>query len=160
MEYLFEILRDGLFAAIAAIGFSSISNPPARVFAPCALIAAIGHMTRFVLMNSCAMSLTAASSIAGLVIGLLALPAAKGVKAPSECIFLPSLLPMVPGMYAYRSIQALMACLSGGSQECFAHYLYLLRFNWMTCMATIIGMVVCATLPVFIFKFFAFKVTK
>ena len=42
MTYLFNILQDGFFAAIAAIGFASISNPPRQAYKYCALIAALG----------------------------------------------------------------------------------------------------------------------
>ena len=44
-----NIFEDGFFAAIAAIGFSSISNTPRRAYLTCALIAAIGHAIRYVL---------------------------------------------------------------------------------------------------------------
>ena len=36
MTYLFNILQDGFFAAIAAIGFASISNPPRQAYKYCA----------------------------------------------------------------------------------------------------------------------------
>lgn len=156
----FLLLKDGIFAAIAAIGFSSISNPPKRVFFPCALIAAFGHMTRYWLMNVQDFHLTYASLIASLVIGLLSLPAAKAIKAPAECISFPALLPMVPGMYAYRFVQSVVQCLAAHGEDTFMHYLYLLKMNWMTCMLTIIAMVVGALLPIFIFKKFSFTVTK
>ena len=39
-----DILLDGFFAAIAAIGFGSISNVPVRAFKGCALLAAAGHV--------------------------------------------------------------------------------------------------------------------
>lgn len=67
---------------------------------------------------------------------------------------------MVPGMYAYRTIQSLLHCLGSYSEPTFMHYLYLLRFNWMTCMVTIIAMVVGALLPILLFQNFSFKVTK
>ncbi len=67
---------------------------------------------------------------------------------------------MVPGMYAYRTIQSLLRCLGSHSEPTFMHYLYLLRFNWMTCMVTIIAMVVGVLLPILIFHNFSFKVTK
>ena len=44
-----NIFEDGFFAAIAAIGFSSISNTPRRAYLTCALIAAVGHAIRYVL---------------------------------------------------------------------------------------------------------------
>lgn len=160
MGLFFLLLKDGIFAAIAAIGFSSISNPPKRVFAPCAFVAAMGHMTRYWLMNVQDFHLTYASLIASLVIGLLALPAAKMVKSPAECISFPALLPMVPGMYAYRTIQSVVQCLAAHGEDTFMHYMYLLKMNWMTCMLTIIAMVVGALLPIFIFKKFSFAVTR
>ena len=98
MELFFLIIKDGIFAAIAAIGFSSISNPSPRVFPLCASIAAAGHMTRYVLMNIYGFQLTVGSMLGALVIGFLALPAAKIIKTPAECISFPALLPMVPGM--------------------------------------------------------------
>lgn len=157
MELFFLIIKDGIFAAIAAIGFSSISNPSPRVFPLCALIAAAGHMTRYVLMNICGFQLASGSMLGALVIGFLALPAAKMIKTPAECISFPALLPMVPGMYAYRTIQSLMHCLGAYSEPTFMHYLYLLRFNWMTCMVTIIAMVVGALLPILLFKIFRLR---
>lgn len=160
MAVFFLILKDGIFAAIAAIGFSSISNPSKNVYPMCAIIAALGHMTRYILMNIYDFHLTPASMAAALVIGFLSLPAAKLIKSPAECISYPALLPMVPGMYAYRTIQALTHCISSASEPTFMHYLFLLRSNWMTCIATIIAMVVGVTLPIFIFKNFSFKVTK
>ncbi|WP_301707862.1 threonine/serine exporter family protein, partial [uncultured Duncaniella sp.] len=46
-----KIFQDALFAAIAAIGFAAISRPPRRAYVYCALIAAVGHSLRFVLMD-------------------------------------------------------------------------------------------------------------
>ena len=46
-----EILSDGFFAAVAAIGFGAISDPPMRAFPVIALLAAVGHALRFVLMQ-------------------------------------------------------------------------------------------------------------
>ena len=48
---LVDILTDGIFAAVAAIGFGAISDPPLRAFPSIALLAAIGHALRFCLMT-------------------------------------------------------------------------------------------------------------
>ena len=42
-----DILLDGLFAAVAAIGFGAISDPPMRAFPRIALLAAAGHALRY-----------------------------------------------------------------------------------------------------------------
>ena len=48
---LVDILTDGIFAAVAAIGFGAISDPPLRAFPSIALLAAIGHALRFCLFS-------------------------------------------------------------------------------------------------------------
>ena len=84
MTYLFNILQDGFFAAIAAIGFASISNPPRQAYKYCALIAALGHATRYVLTHNAygEMHLIGASFIASLVIGVLTVFLAPRAKCP------------------------------------------------------------------------------
>lgn len=42
-----DILFDALLAAVAAIGFGAISDPPLRAFPRIALLAAVGHALRF-----------------------------------------------------------------------------------------------------------------
>ena len=71
---LFQILQDGFFAAIAAIGFSSISNPPRRTYLYCAITAAVGHSVRFLLMNNGVFHthIIPASAIAAFAIGIVA----------------------------------------------------------------------------------------
>ena len=66
-----EIFEDGLFAAIAAIGFSSISNTPVRAYGACAVVAAVGHAIRYVLMTVMGFHIIPASSIAAFAVGLL-----------------------------------------------------------------------------------------
>lgn len=46
-----DILLDGFFAAVAAVGFGAVSDPPMRAFPRIALLAAVGHALRFCLMN-------------------------------------------------------------------------------------------------------------
>uniref|UniRef100_UPI0026471DCB threonine/serine exporter family protein n=1 Tax=uncultured Duncaniella sp. TaxID=2768039 RepID=UPI0026471DCB len=48
---LSEFLQDAFFAAIAAVGSAPISNPPRRAYLYCAVIAAVGHSARFLMMQ-------------------------------------------------------------------------------------------------------------
>ena len=50
-EFWLPVLTDGLFAAIAAIGFAVISNPPKRAISVVALLGAFGHACRFYLLH-------------------------------------------------------------------------------------------------------------
>ena len=159
---LINILQDGFFAAIAAIGFASISNPPRRAYAYCALIAAIGHATRYILTHNsiCHVHIIVASTVAAFFIGLTAVFLAPKAKCPAETCFFPALLPMIPGMYAYRTIGALLLCLYHQEEDIFSHYLYLLTYNGATCVFIILGMVIGATLPVFMLKNISFQATR
>lgn len=159
---LLHFLQDAFFAAIAAIGFAAISNPPRRAYAYCALIAAVGHSSRF-LMLECVnppMHIVLATTIASLVVGVLAVLLSPGAKVPAETCLFPALLPMIPGMYAYRCFGGLVMCIYNGSEDSFPHYFYLFASNGMTCLFILIGMVVGATVPIFMLKRISFQATR
>lgn len=157
-----SILEDGLFAAIAAIGFSSISNTPRRAYLTCGLIAAAGHTIRYVLTTPAIgmLHIIPASALASFAIGVLAVLFAPRIKCPAEVCFFPALLPMIPGMYAYRTIEALLSCLYHTQEDAFEHYFYLLAYNGLTCSFIILSLVVGATVPVFLFKKLSFTATR
>ena len=56
-----DIFVDGFFAAVAAIGFGAISDPPLRAFPSIALLAAAGHALRFGLMTCAGLDITTAT---------------------------------------------------------------------------------------------------
>lgn len=64
-----DIISDGLFAAVAAMGFGSISDPPARAFKFIALLAAAGHAARYCLMTFLDVDIASASFVAAFIIG-------------------------------------------------------------------------------------------
>lgn len=138
---LFTLVQDGIFASIAAIGFGSISNVPKRIFAGCGIVAAIGHVTRFVLMNLFGIHIIWASLVAGLAIGCAAILFRRIWKCPCEMLAFPALLPMIPGMYAYRSVQSLLLCFKTPNDGLFEHYIHIFTYNFMVCVLAILMMV-------------------
>ena len=63
-EFWLPVLTDGLFAAIAAIGFAVISNPPKGAISVVALLGAFGHACRFYLLHYTPLNLTISSLFA------------------------------------------------------------------------------------------------
>ena len=61
MTPLLTMLADGFFAAVAAVGFGAVSDPPMRAFPRIALLAAVGHALRFCLMNCAGMDIATAA---------------------------------------------------------------------------------------------------
>lgn len=160
-QIFINIFQDGFFAAIAAIGFSSISNTPRRAYAACTVTAAIGHVLRYILtMPEIEIHIIPASTVAAVAVGILAVLLSPRIKCPAEVCFFPALLPMIPGMYAYRTVEALVSCLYHTQESTFGHYLYIFAYNGLTCAFIIVGMVVGATLPVFALKKIAFRATR
>ncbi len=160
--FILKILEDGLFAAMAAIGFSSISHTPSRMYFICALAAAIGHSLRMILMTPdlVGMNIVPASALAALAVGIVAVLMAPLAKTPAESCLFPALLPMIPGMYAYRTIEALVACLGATDQATYAHYSYLLGFNCLTCVFVVLALVLGANIPVFALRRISFQSTR
>lgn len=159
---LIQFLQDALFSAIAAIGFSAISNPPRRAIFICALIAATGHSVRFLLMQTGVVELhiVVATTIAAFIIGILAVIISPRTKVPAETYLYPSLLPMIPGIYAYRTFGAMVMCLYHDEEPGFNHYFHLFATNGMECFFILLGMAIGATLPMFLMKKISFQATR
>ncbi|MCM1079544.1 MAG: threonine/serine exporter family protein [Bacteroidales bacterium] len=157
---MLPILEDCFFAATAAIGFGSISNVPVKTFTGCAVLAAAGHGTRTLLTGQFGTDIIPASFIGSIAIGLLSIPASSHWKTPAESMSFPALLPMIPGMYAYRSMQALIACVHHSSETDFMHQLYLLHRNGLVCCTIILLMFLGVTVPIFCFKKHSFSATR
>ncbi len=106
--FVLSALQDALFAAIAGTGFALASTPSRRSLLPIALLAALGHALRFVLQEALGANITLASFAAALAIGFLSVPLARRLKCPAGLLSFPALLPMIPGMYAYKAVLALV----------------------------------------------------
>lgn len=160
-DLLQAAIADGLFAAIAGLGFAIISNPPRRALAISALLACVGHGIRYYLMHhsTIMMDQASASAIAGLIIGLLSIGFARRIHCPAECFAFPSLLPMVPGMFAYKAIRDIIniVCLPG---EYTAEYITRFFHNGMLTVLVMFGMVVGCVVPIFVFYRQSFSVTR
>ncbi len=156
-----QILQDALFAAIAAIGFSAISRPPRRAYIYCALVAAAGHSLRYILMNfTPEMHIIPATLIASFVIGCLAVMVSAVARFPAETCLFPALLPMIPGIYAYRTFGGIALSLLSEKNDEFTHYFDLFAYNGMMSAGILTCMVTGATLPIFIFKKISFQATR
>ena len=157
---LLAILSDGFFAAVAAVGFGAVSDPPMRAFPAIALLAAMGHALRFCLMDT-GVDIASASLCASVAIGIGSLLLGGRIHCPMTVLFIPALLPMIPGMYAYKTVFALIMFLQslndpGQGLE----YMQQFFLNATVSFSVIILLAAGATLPIFIFNRRAFSLTR
>lgn len=158
---LSDILSDGAFAAVAAIGFGAISDPPLRAFPAIALLAAIGHSLRFCLMSYLGVDIATASLCASFSIGMGSLLIGKRIYCPMTVLYIPALLPMIPGMYAYKIVFSLIMFMQNlQSPELQQTYMMNLCTNAVITCSVIFMLVVGATLPLFLCKNRAFSMTR
>lgn len=160
MEFIESVLLDGLFAAIAATGFAVISNPPRKAILISAFMAAVGHGLRFYLLKGGSLDLATASFMAAFAIGLLSIFFAKWIHCPAEVFSFPSLLPMIPGMFAYKTILAIMKFLQSRDEVMAMSNLLDIFRNGITTVFVLFALVVGAAIPLFIFYKQSFQMTR
>ena len=156
-----DILLDGLFAAIAAVGFCAISEPPKRAITRIARLAAVGHALRFCLMHGLSFDIATASLFASITIGFGSLWLGRGIRCPMTALYIPALLPMVPGIYAYKTVFSLIMFLQSLNDPGQGlQYMQQFFLNATVSFSVIALLAAGATLPIFVFNRRAFSLTR
>lgn len=156
-----ELLMDGFFAAIAAIGFGAISHPPRRAFPQIALLAAVGHALRFFLMHYLEIDIATASFFASFTIGMGSLWLGSMSYCPMTVLFIPALLPMIPGMYAYKVVLSLMQFLRSLHDPILGErYMQEILKNALVTCSVVFTLAVGATIPFFILSQKTYSLTR
>ena len=159
-EFIRLILIDAALAAIAAIGFAVISNPSRKAIAVSALLAAIGHGLRFALIHSGKLDISLATFVAASCIGLLSILFARMIHCPAEVFSFPSLLPMIPGLFAYRTILGLIKFMRTTDAVKAQGFMMDFFHNGLTTTFILFALVVGVSLPVLFFPKTSFSVTR
>lgn len=155
-----ELLLDGLLAAVAATGFAVISNPPRKTIYLSALLAAIGHALRYFLINTAAMDIVTATVIASFTIGMITIFFARMIHCPPEVFSFPSLLPMIPGMYAYKTFMSLMNFIQAKDPLVMQATMVDILHNGALTVSILFALVLGVSLPLFIFHRQSFLMTR
>jgi len=159
-ELLQAIIFDGCFAAVASVGFAVISNPQRNAIWVSAVLAAVGHGLRYCLIHSTSIDIASASFIAAFSIGLLSIVFAKKIHCPAEVFSFPSLLPMIPGMFAYKTILYLVKFIQCKDDTASVDILVAIFRNGVTATFIMFALVVGVAMPMFIFHKQSFTVTR
>jgi len=158
-EMIRLLLIDGLMAAIAAIGFAVISNPPRKAIFVSAILAALGHSLRFFLIKS-GLDISLSTFVAATFIGLLSIVFARIIHCPAEVFSFPSLLPMIPGMFAYRTILSVIRFMQNSDVIKSQQFMMDFFHNGMTTLFILLALVVGVSLPILFFPKLSFSVTR
>jgi uncharacterized membrane protein YjjB (DUF3815 family) len=108
---LFEILTKSFWAGIAAIGFAILFNVPRRVIFSIWTLGALGGLIKFSAMNF-EIGIVFASFLGATAIGIVSIQMAHMRNSPPLVFSIPSVIPMVPGIFAYKMMLGMIALAS------------------------------------------------
>lgn len=106
MDWLLFI-EKGFWGGCAAVGFAVLFNVPVRALFTVFLLGAIGCFLKFSLI-SFEVHVVLAAFVGASVIGLLSVPAAHLKHTPPLIFSIPAVIPLVPGIFAYRTMLGIM----------------------------------------------------
>lgn len=159
--FILDILSDGFFAALAGIGFGALSDPPLKAFRYIALLAFVGHACRFCLMTYAGIDIATGSLVAALVIGLGSIWLGKGVHTPMTVLYVPALLPMIPGKFAYNMVFSQLMFLQNMNNVALStKYMEMFFSNTMVTCSVVFMLAAGATVPLFLFPGRATSLTR
>ena len=110
------LFEKGIWFGCAAIGFACLFNVPQRTLNRIFIIAAAGGLTK-VFCVKFGIDVIVATFIGASLIGLLSIPAAHNKHAPPLVFSIPALIPMVPGVFGYRTMLGVIKLTSLISQD-------------------------------------------
>ncbi len=116
MSLLRIFVVDAAWSAITAVGFAILFSVPRRYLPGCLLAAALGHATRALCTHAGA-SLEAASLVGSCVVGMVSLAFSWRLKAPMTLFSLGAVIPLVPGVLAYRTMLCILDLLRTSSPK-------------------------------------------
>lgn len=103
MPFLLLLVQDMLLSAIPAVGFAMVFNVPARALPWCALLGAIGHSSRMVLMQA-GLSIEWATFLASVLVGCIGIQWSRWYLAHPKIFTVAAVIPMFPGISAYTAM--------------------------------------------------------
>lgn len=104
---LISFFAKGFWAGFAALGFAILFNVPQRTLLIIWGLGALGGLTKFFLLGF-GVNIVLSSLAGASLIGVLSVYAAHNKQAPPLVFSIPSVIPMVPGAFAYRMMLGLM----------------------------------------------------
>ncbi|WP_434666266.1 threonine/serine exporter [Klebsiella sp. B345] len=103
MTYVFALLQDIALSAIPAAGFAMVFNVPQRALRWCALLGAIGHSSRMVMMDV-GFNIEWATFLAALLVGSIGIQWSRWYLAHPKIFTVAAVIPMFPGISAYTAM--------------------------------------------------------
>jgi uncharacterized membrane protein YjjB (DUF3815 family) len=110
------MLIEAFFASIASIGFAMVFNVPKHTLVYCAIGGAITYITRTICLHA-GFGIEISTFLAATFIGIVALYWSRKYLIPRPVYTVASIIPMIPGTYAFSAMISLVDMNSHGVTE-------------------------------------------
>ncbi len=101
-----EIIEKGIWAGIAALGFGLLFNIPKKIISRVFILGFLAGLIKFGCLDlQC--NIITASFFAAIVVGIVSILFAQKDHFPVVILSIPSIIPMIPGYYAYKTVLAI-----------------------------------------------------
>jgi len=101
------VLEKTIWFGCAGVGFAVLFNVPRRTLFPIFIMAALGGLTKVALVQV-QINVIIASLMGSTLIGFMSIGFAHNKHAPPPVFAIPSVIPMVPGIFAFRVMLGLI----------------------------------------------------
>ncbi|MEL0455417.1 threonine/serine exporter family protein [Flavobacteriaceae bacterium SZ-1-7] len=104
---IYVFLENWIWFGFAAIGFAILFNVPRRTLLPIFFMSALGGLVKLFFL-SLNVGVITATLVASFLIGFLSIYAAHSKHSPPFVFAIPSVIPMVPGSFAYFTMRGII----------------------------------------------------
>lgn len=111
-----ELLQDMALAAVPAVGFGMLFNVPPRVLWHCALLGAIGHGGRFLLLRA-GVPVELATLFAASAVSFIGVWQAQRLRAHPKVFTVAAVIPMIPGVALFTTLITIQQIQLKGASE-------------------------------------------
>lgn len=147
MEWLLGLLNDMFFAAIPAVGFALVFNVPQKALKYCAIGGAVGHGSRYLLLQY-GVPIEWGSFFAATLVGMIGVFWSRKFLAHPKVFTVAALIPMVPGVFAFKAMIALVEINHLGYTP---ELVSMLMENFLKAMFIIAGLAIGLAMPGLLF---------
>ena len=115
-EMIIKMLIEAFFASVASVGFAMVFNVPKHTLVYCAIGGAITFIARSLFLHL-GIGIEISTFLASTFIGIVALYWSRKYLIPRPVYTVASIIPMIPGTYAFTAMISLVDMNTHGVTE-------------------------------------------
>lgn len=142
-------LEKGIWLGLAALGFAALFNVPQRALGTIFVIGALGGLVKFFLIAQ-DISMVLAAFCGASFIGLVSVLAAHNRKAPPMIFAIPAVIPMIPGLFAYKAMVGIIELTSEKNPVHYTALFFETLHNGLSALFVILALSAGVAIPLLI----------